>query len=293
VRDIWIAVPAWGAHYVETAVRFTVPAAFAALSEAGVRGRFIVHTDAARPFLDVFSGRGHELDIHAMPREAVPNGFHGLTVAHRQVLKAAPTGSIVALLNADIVVSREVFCFAGAVFDSGKRVVASVGHRSLIADEEPPIGASARELLDWCWRNRHPVAEDCVWGRGRTHLPTVLYFEEGGSVVMHGFHLCPVLLLKEREHNFQGTIDDDLLAAYGEDEICVPAEREIAFAELSPREKFFRSAQPLSVPVVTAFGVKRIQPAHLRSFRHAIRVTGDGPVDNSPALAIYENLAAR
>lgn len=293
-RSLTIAIPAWGAHYVDTAIRYTIPAVVSALDHVSYGGpvQFVCHTDAPERFMQALPG--FDVETRPVPPSAIPNGFNGLTDAHREVLRDAPVGGAIALLNADIVVSREVFGFANdVVFDRGQKVIASVGVRSLIQREPPPVGADARTLLAWSWRNRHPITEDCVWGRGKTHLPTNLFFDDRkGNVILRCFHLCPVLLVKDRDLSFQGTIDDDLLANFTEDEIYVPLARECAFAELSPVTKKFRQAGRLSVDFIVAFGKRRFSAAHCRMFEHPIRILGDDPVDQAPALEISRQLAA-
>src|SRR5687767_13146566 len=187
-------------------------------------------------------------------------------MAHRHVLASAPHGSVVMLFNADVVASIETFTAAQALLTGGTKVLAALGLRCLMQESEPPIGADARTLLDWAWTNRHPINEDCVWGRGRTGTPTLLFFERGSSVTARCFHMHPVFIRKDREITFDGTIDDDFLGRYTSSEIHVIRDCEMAFAELSPASKQFRSVAPLSVDRVAQFGAHRFRPAHLEMF---------------------------
>lgn len=290
MRPLTITIPAWGAHYVDTAIRYTIPGVVFALEHARYQGpvRFICHTDAPDRLKRALAG--YECETRRVPLVAKSNGCLALAEAHREVLREAPAGTAIALLNADIVMSRETFTFASFVFDRGQKVIASVGVRSLVGRELPPIGADARALLEWVWRNPHSITQECVWGRGRTHLPTNLFFEANGNVVLHCFHLCPVLLVKDRDLAFKGTIDDDLLANYANAEIYVPLQRECAFAELSPASKKFGLVGPLTVDFVATFGMRRFTKPHCRMFKHAIRILGDGPVDDAPAFEILRRL---
>lgn len=288
VADLVIALPAWGSHYVETAIRYTIPAAKAAIARRAPGRKpplFIVHTDSPRYFAEPL--REFETWFFDVPPGS---SFAALTYAHADALDNAPSGATVALLNSDIVVSVEAFAFAEAIFDHGFRVLASVGVRSLVGVEPPPIGATGRHLLEWCWRNRHPITEDSVWGRGKTHLPTCLFYETAGNVVLHCFHLCPVLLRKDRALSWRGTIDDQLIGCYPPNEVFVPLDREVGFAELSPSWKVFHSGARLTHDAVSAFWKRRFRFEHLRNFKHAIRVAGDGSVDNSPAIALAAEL---
>jgi hypothetical protein len=286
VPTFHIAVPAWGEHYVDLAIRFTVPAIIAALDavDFDLRCRFHVFTDRR----DAFRALLAQEEVHWHP--APPNKGHpGLTMAHRETLRQAAEGSIAVLLNADIVVSREAFSVAAALLGAGRtRVLASTGVRSVLKDDElPPVGGGAASVFAWAWRHRHPFMEDSVWGRGRTAWPTTLFFESEGTVVARCFHLHPFFVLKDRPLQFKGTVDDDLVARYRPDEIRVLGEREIGFAEISPASRQFGVGAPLTEAYVIKFG-KNFIPAHVRNFSYPIRICGDGPVDD----AAWETIAA-
>lgn len=281
-----ITIPAWGAHYVDTAVHFTVPAVIAALeaAEMDVRCRFHVFTDRPRRFDAVL--RDEDVQWHEVPAK----GFAGLTKAHCIGLELAEPGAIVLLLNADILVSREAIQNAAEMLSGGTKVLVSTGIRAVLRQEDPPIGADARTLFAWAWRNRHPFMEESVWGRGRTRHPTTLFFERDGSVICRCFHLHPFFVLKDRQIEFRGTVDDDLLARYSPAEFRVLTDREIGFAEMSPAERRFPVGTPLTAEDVIRFGRKFI-PAHRRNFTYPIRICGDGPVDDAPWRAIAAGLA--
>jgi hypothetical protein len=275
--NLLISVPAWRPHYVDYAARYTVPAVLEAYRWSPWPGdvKFLIHTD--RP--DVFRRllQGHDNEIRPAPRQ--PN-FIGLTQAHDEAVAAIPEGGAGLLLNSDIVVSREVFAKGAEIIERGFSVIASIGVRSLIETELPPIGADARTLLDWSWRNKHPIIKDLIWGTGRSRIPTMLFFENGGSVVCHCFHMHPFFVVKNRNLRFRGTIDNDLMAKFADRDIYVVCNREIGFAELSPITKRFGSAQPLSIDFMNSFG-KRFTPAHVRNFRHAMRICGDDAVETA------------
>lgn len=282
-----ICIPAWGARYVQLAQRYTVPAVLKALDAADfdLRCRFHVFTDMPgylRPLL-----ADEDVDWQPMPKGG---GFAGLTKAHRATMDAAGQGSIVLLLNADIVVSCEAIVNAVALLRGRVKVLASTGIRSVVRSEPPPVGVDASALFAWAWRNRHPFMEDSVWGRGRTRLPTTIFFEKEGSVVCRCFHLHPFFVVKDRDLAFQGTIDDDLMARFKPEEIKVLGDREIGFAELSPADRAFPSGPAvLSVAEVVRFGCNFL-PEHVRNFSHGIRICGDGPVDDFPWETIATGL---
>jgi hypothetical protein len=283
-REIYIAVPAWSPPYVELAVRYTIPATLAALTawRPDCRAHFLVHTDQPAPF-------GAALYRHDVEfREpAFGPGRDGHWVAfkkaHREAIAWAPQGSLLALLNSDIVVSTETFRAVDAALQGGKKVGISVGIRTLIDRNVPPVGADAETLSRYIWSHRHSITEECVWGSGHTHHPTILFFNhDGGGVSMHCFHLTPMFIVKDRELSFGGTIDDDLLEGYGSDQIVFFKDREFAVAELSRGDKTHPARLPLNVPDVVDFGRRRFRPSHLRNFRQRYVVLGQ-PSQNHPA----------
>lgn len=278
---IYVVIPAWGPHYVDMATRYTIPAVLAALN--GRQARFIVYTDGRKRIEPLL----HDAEYHPPPDA----GFPGLKLAHSGAIQLAPNGATVLLLNSDIVISREAFDVAERVFHGSARVIASLGVRSLIAQEQPPIGGSAAEVFDWAWRNKHPITKDCIWGTGKTSIPTTIFFEERGSVSVRCFHLHPFFVLKDRTLKFNGTIDDDLMCRYGQHEIYVARDLEIGFAELSPISKMFASRAPIMIENVTDFARRRkFVPQHVNNFSHTIRIVGDGPVNCHPADVIQSRL---
>lgn len=289
---LYICIPAWGRHYVDIAERFVVPSILAALKERDRSAgpvTFMLYTDAPRRFSPLLVG--HNVAYRGAP--AAGQTIHqGLTWAHRDTLARAPEGATVALLNADIVISRETFAAADILFQGQSRVIASLGVRSVLNEKAPPpIGGSAAEVFGWAWRYRHPIISDLLWGEGRSSLPTMLFFAERGSVVCHCFHMHPFLIRKDRTLDFRGTVDDDLLARYGVSEIYVARDFEAGFAEISLPDKQHQSSHlPLSVQNVVKFGTGRLLASHLRSFGHKIRIVGNGNVDDEPARAILIEL---
>lgn len=284
MTPLHICIPAWGLHYVDMATRYTIPAVLAALGDR--KPTFVVFTDDRERFRKLLSGH------RAVYRPVPAPGFPGLKSAHSESIRTAPDGAVVLLLNSDIVISREAFDVADALFTGQTRVIASLGVRGLIRDEQPPIGGTAAEVFAWAWRNKHPITHDCIWGSGRTSIPTTLYFQQHGNVVVRCFHLHPFFVRKDRPLEFRGTIDDDLLGRYTRSEIYVTRDIEIGFAELSPRTKKFMSLNPMTVDSVVQFG-RRFIPPHVRNFGHTIRIVGDGPVDTTPADIIMARMENR
>jgi hypothetical protein len=286
MTPLHIAIPAWGEAYIRLALRYTIPSIRAAKPWDGPV-TLVIHTDEPGSFFDV----GLPVQIRPKPPG---NGHAAQAIAHREVVTSAPLGSVLMLLNADVVVSVECFSEAQRLLSGGAKVLAALGLRCLIRDSDPPIGVDAKTLHKWAWKNRHPINEDCVWGRGKTGTPTLLFFERGESVTARCFHMHPAFIAKDRDLSFGGTIDDDLIGRYTSSEVHVICHCEMAFAELSPASKQFRSVGPLSIDRVVQFGAHRFRPAHIEMFEHnSIRILGDGPTDETPAAAIVDAIRQR
>jgi len=290
---IVIAIPAWSPTYIDLAVKYTVPATIASLDLSPFRDvTFLITTDDAGAWqqaLDVpAKERGWKVEYEApkFPPPGVKVGRHmghwaAFVVAHKDALNRTPIGSIAALLNSDIVVSRETFSVVAKAIET-KNVVVSVGIRTAIDHAVPPIGASADELFRWIWDNPHSITKECIWGSGKSDHPTILFFEDDEGVTMHAWHLTPMFIKRDRALAFNGTIDDDLLASYGDDEIHFMKDGEAAFAELSPDNKTHPTHWPLSVDVIMQFGGARFSKSHVRNFAQRMRVLGN-PTKNHPA----------
>jgi hypothetical protein len=294
VPPLFIEIPAWGKYYVDIACRFTIPAALASLKESNFDDvTFLVHTDDEEPFRAALSDHKTKfmplLPMSAPPADGrmprLPQGYwEAFKQAHKDAIETTPQGSIVTLLNSDIVVSRECFSFVEKQMLSGKKVVVSVGIRTQIEDNEgPPIGVTANELYRWIWSHRHHLTEECIWDRGRSTHPTILFFEEGDNVSMHGWHLTPMFIRKDRTLQFKGTIDDDLLGSFRPEEISYITGGDVAFCEISPNWKLHPFGKALNVKDVLEFWKRRtMRPHYLRNFKQRITVLGN-PTKNHPA----------
>ncbi len=290
-------IPAWGDRYVHDAVQYVIPSVRAAAEAANVSLKLVIYTDTPFAFARVLIGLDAELrgvgTPGATPQEALQGTLRNI---HRWTMAEAPPGSIATLLNADIVVSREFFSFAAQAFSGGGcRAVVGTALRATVGADVPPIGATARELLAWAWRNRHAITEDCVWDRGHTVFPNVLIFDSGGNTVLHSVHLHPFFLLTDaRPVRFRGTIDDDLLTNYADGEVCYISAAEVGFAELSPavfKVGQYGSGGSISPEAVVRFGKNcSWAPAHLRNLQQPIRIQGFGAVDDSPICGIINKL---
>ena len=292
-REVYIALPAWSPFYVELAVRYTIPATLASLSawHPDCRAHFLIHTDMPERFVGPL--RAHEVTFRDPEFGPGRDGYWvAFKQAHRDAIAWAPVGSLLALLNADIVVSIETFGAVDMALQGDRKVGVSVGIRTLIDGNVPPLGADAETLARYIWSHRQSITEECIWGFGHTHHPTILFFNHAdGGVSMHCFHLTPMFIVKDRALSFLGTIDDDLLESYGEDQIVYFKDREFAVCELSAGHKAHPTRGPLNVADVVEFGRKRLRSSHVRNFRQRYRVLGE-PSENHPAAdAILAGLA--
>jgi hypothetical protein len=279
-----IGIPAWTPPYVDLAVKYTIPATLASLAESPFRDvTLLMHTDDAFRMREAV-GDAAKVDIRRVPpSNGRDSHWHSFKQAHKDAIEATPKRGFVALLNSDIVVSRETFSEVAKSFANEKiKTIVSVGIRTAIDHAAPPIGVSADELFKWIWANPHHITQECTWGSGRTQHPTILFFEHEDGVSMHCFHLTPMFLRKDRNLNFKGTIDDDLLGNYRDEEIHFMRDGAAAFAELSPDWKKHPFGDPLTVDRVLNFGSRRFSKAHVRNFAQRMRVLGN-PVKNHPA----------
>lgn len=272
MQPFWhIACPVWGEPYRTIFVTATLPAVLAAIREAGVQAHFHVFTDRA---MDCRFG-GHSVSYRGVPPGE--NHYISLSAAHWAVLRAASDGDRVLLLNADIVTSIETIRFAEERFAEGRRAIVSLGVRALW-NGDAPIGATAPELLDWCWKNLHPILQDCIWGKGCSSHPTTLVFTDGVNAQLHTFYLYPIMLVRDRKYQARKTIDDDLILNFRQEEYVVCGNREIGLAELSDISRTVKRRERLTVPVMARVVQRCYQARHIDSLRHGIRLTGDHPV---------------
>lgn len=270
-----ISLPTWGERCLETSITATIPSVRAAIDALGRPGHefgWLVHTDDAGAIGEALEG--FDVEFRNVPRGK--HNFESFIAAHKEAVAEAPVGGNLVLLNGDLVLSIETFACAQEVFDEGFCALATVGLRTL-PQGNPPIGADARTLSEWSWANRHPIAEESIWGSGRSRLLTVLFFVEGGNVVEFAWHLCPLVIRRDRRNlTFRSTIDDDLLIRFAEHEIFVVQNLECAVAEISPHDKQFgKGARPTSEDDFVSYWSRHGRSRHAWNARHAILVAGD------------------
>jgi hypothetical protein len=290
-----ISVPVWGDVYKQVFLERAAPAlrqAIIALGEyAGLQGnglkdycKVVFHTDSPG-FAD---GAFPECSVEYI-RIAPGNIYTSLQYGHRDAINMAPTDYRVGLLNADLVVSRNLFAKCEQHILGGKRAIVLLGIRTLLQEEAPPVGAAPRELLSWAWDHRHIIIKDLEWGKGASHLPTNLFWSDDNSVVARGFHLHPVAIHKQEALNFISTIDGDMLDTFPRETLHIVTDPDdMALIEMSEGGKRFPVGGPGAV--MEAAGVaaamrSRASELHRWQFGHRILVRGNGAGINDQLIA--------
>jgi len=276
MRDWLISMPAWGDRCVGAFVNTVLPAIRAAANGRG-RFRFLIHTDQSARISRAIGG-DYQREFRPVPPGL--NAHYSLGDANREALQDARPGEAVAFINADMVPSIECFAAAERRFDEGKRLIIMAATRTLSV-KPPPVGASSIHLLSWCMENTHPSVRDCFWGEGFSSIPWAVYFRgPGDSVVLHGFHLHPFAVVKDkRPIAFEGaTTDRDLVDACSRDEIhLVTSADEAAFAEMSPPERTFpKLSHVINIESISRWGRRNASETHRWMFSQPIAICGDG-----------------
>jgi hypothetical protein len=285
-----IAIPSWRPEYVDLTVKYVIPSVLASLEAAGIgpdRVTFNVWTDDQERIGALLTGWHVEYPQVSLPnyhgrKDPLPKEYWAAFMqAHADAMNIAKPGEIIVLLNADIVVSRETFDVVGKALEPhDKRVAISVGIRTVADNNDPPIGADAETLTQYIWSHRHPITDMFLWGKGDSGSPSVLFFEDGGDVTMHCFHLTPMFIKKDRDFKFRGTIDDDVLQNYQDGEVAFLNDRQCCFCEMSYAYKDHHHGR-LDFNSVLTWARRRTSPAHKRNFRQRFKVLGN-PTKNHP-----------
>ena len=275
----WVVLtPAWGERHVALLESVVLPAILAAAGGASGSVRFIVHTDQPERLARVFSFTCHGVEFRDPVACNERDSRHiKMSACHRDGVALVADGDCVAIINADMVPSLEVFSAAESRFEQGKRLIICMAPRTIAGDEHPPIGTKSADLLKWAWAHPHQWTTDCIWDKGRSRIPSVLFFERDGSVVMHGFHLHPFAFVKDRPLTFGTTVDLDLAELYTIDEMhVVTSADELSFAEISPvSQDLGRQATKLGFENVAKWAIHTL-PMHHWQFCHPIAIVGDG-----------------
>lgn len=281
-RRMIIVVPAWGS-YVKTflgPVLRSHKEAIALMTRelAGtVEVRYVVVTDQQAPIAKALEG----FDLTLAPIVAPPQNrlFNMLCEGHARGIDVARKGDRIVFLNADIMVSRETFLAVERRFRKGKKAVVCGGTRTVLGPLTwAPGPLPARALAKWAFEHPHAITKNFMWGSGTTTHPSVVYFQNGPNVVLRGFHIHPLAVIKDRELTFHGSVDLNLIDAYKREEIHVVTDvDELSIAEISIKGKgHYQSERVLDVSQIVSWAMRGASPMHWWNFRHRIMIAGDG-----------------
>lgn len=285
-----ISIPVWGQPYLETFARATFPALKAAVEDFDHAFKFVIHTDNPAEIERLTAG--YQVEIRRIVGDAT---YVTLQISHADAIAQAGHHDRVILLNADIVVSKNLLHRAYYHFERGMTAVVTMGVRTIKDSRLPPIGAAPNELLSWAWANRHQIIEDLIWGNPNgSVLPTNIFFVNGDTVVARGFHLHPVAILKHKPLEFISTIDGDLLDQYARGTIhLVTTPDDLAICEISDTAKRFPVMnEPMNVEQVASAMSNRASELHRWQFtqRIIIKGNGEGTGDEEVAAKILERM---
>ncbi len=270
-----ISVPVWGHSYFLIFKNYTAPAIKAALKgfEEGHQVRFIFHTDMIDEMRHLWYG--YNVEIRNVGKKPT---YVTLQESHGDAVSSARIDERICLLNSDIVISRNMFYKCEEHILAGKQAIVTSGIRTAYSKElEYPIGEEPRKLLEWAWEHRHQIIRDLEWGSGQSMIPTNLFFTSVGNVVLRGFHLHPIVVLKKVPISFISTIDGDLLEHFPRDSIhVVTSPDDVSMLEISEPTRRFPIGRDLT-PAAVAISMKsRASILHQWLFNHRIVIKGDG-----------------
>lgn len=234
--DLLVSIPAWGEWYVDLCLSGLIPS-LKSQYPISSNIRYIVYTD--QPYR--IAGLLPFAEFRPVPMQR--SDHETMNACHKDSLASARNEAVI-LLVADQILSIETFVFCANKFmDEKTKAIYCVSPRTLVHPRSisAAVGMNARELLKWGWDRRHPWTEASVLGRGNGRYNSVVYFDTGKSVVAHAFHPHPVAVLKDREIEFEGTLDVGLLKCFSSDEIFLVQECEFSCIEISADNKIIPS----------------------------------------------------
>lgn len=293
-----IAVPVWGKRCNDLFFGPGLESHFAAIERlreayrGSVRVRFVIQTDDPARVGAQVAARGFEVTTLPAPAPNAP--YLAFVAAHRHAIETARENERIALMNADMVMSIEALAASEGRFRQGKRAIIAAGTRtkaptkSFWTDRFGPRPMLSRDLLTWTMRHAHTITKQCFWGEGRCHLPWGVYFRDGDSIVLRGFHLHPFAVVKDRDLPFKNTVDLALVDNYTRDEMHVVTDPdEMALAEMSPPDKVFADNEwPIDATAIFSWALRGAGPTHWWNFGHRICIQGDpGMVESDTEIA--------
>lgn len=286
-----ITIPYWGPWHAHTCLNVTLPSVLAAINyaQAEDRVRFIIHT----PSPDVTKGFLKGFEVEYLPLPPHPVEWQRFAMAHKETLYRAKEGECICLLCADNLVSRELFTFTEWAIATGYKAIAALGPRVMADPIQVPLRAEASQLAKWAIANAHPWTKSLFYGTGNSNSPSVVYFHDSQGISGHGFHLHPVMVLKDRYLTFKGgAVDADLLDCFNKDEIYVVANNEIFMCDITQPERAYGTAGQLNEAEIIKWAKHshNVTLLHHWNFKHRIIFTGQGANSQLTANSILENL---
>lgn len=293
-----IAVPAWGDRYRELFLGPVLRSHMAAIARLkqdyrdSVRVRYVVQTDDAVAVAKALNGC--EFTIVPPPPPDAP--YLAFVAAHRYGIDTARPNERICLTNADMLLSVEALSACEARFRQGKRAIIAASTRTVAPrpgrfsrGRFGPEPMKSRDLLKYTMANAHKVIKACFWGEGKCHLPWGVYFRQGDSIVLRGFHLHPFAVVRDRDLSFQNTIDLALVDHFTHDEMHLVTDAdEMSLAEMSgPDKTFDDNAWAIDTTAILSWALRGAGPNHWWNFTHRICIQGD-PAD----VTIDEDVAA-
>ncbi len=280
MNNWYVSTPVWGDFFRKVFVERAVPSYLAALILDNVGAeqvKWIIHTDQPG-----FADR----DLHGYPVTYIQT-FPGAAFydeyreCHLSVLRDfAKPGDWVSLLNADFIVSNNFFVRIREHLSGNHKAVAALGMRTLLDEHLPPTSADPRTLLSWGWSHKHEETRESVWGSGHFWPPTIVFFEEGDSVVARSFQIHPVAIVKDYPIEIVTSADGETLENFPFETIHVVSDPDdLAFIEMSP----FGKCGPIDEDLLSIGAVVGLMHSHYMraplyrwQFGHRIVIKGDG-----------------
>lgn len=268
----WVVnVPVWGDGYHEKFLKRGLPSIIEASDTLNLlcKIRFIIHTDRPR----IASAIPFPVEVRPIPEG--PNSTRRLGEADRYALHSAAPGDYIMFVNADMVVSTEAFTFCERAFAKGKHLISCPAIRTI--DNDPPIGAKARDLIEWSWKHKHQFTADCIWDKGHVAAPPYVLFEDSDGVVMHAFDLHPLAVSKYHAWEYVGPTASEIIMMFNAyDTHIVATPDDVAIAESCNELEYGRLDKVLDAETAVHWGRHFALQMQHRQFRRQIRLIGYG-----------------
>lgn len=187
-----------------------------------------------------------ELDIYTDSPGAFPTSRHTRItgVADKQSVvrkchqQSVASGDPVVIACPDMIFGAGTLKAIVRQMNKGKRLIAVPSLRLDRVQVGPLFkpGMSNREVTELALKTLHPNTKSMFWGDDfTTGTPYQIYWRTQSSIVARCFHMHPLLIWAERGSAFRGTVDDDCVNLFQEQQAHVVGDSdEIACFETSP-----------------------------------------------------------